>query len=144
MPHIGCQDGPLPDDYAVDRFYRLLAVVQKRKFGWDFNAAENLPAQLESLGFENIQRKVFHVPIGLWPKEKNRMQQAFLFREILIELLEALQSKPFSGHDPDVGLTKPEIDALFDDVRAALCDKRVHAYIPIHFVWAQKPLVPPT
>lgn len=129
----------MPEDYPVRRFYRLVGEVQKRKCGWDLTATDNMPATLEGLGFVNIQRKAHHVPVGLWPKDTNRMQHAFLYREILSELLDAMQAKPFNGHDPDVPLTKLEIDTLFNDVRAALNDKSVHAYIPMHFIWAQKP-----
>ncbi len=143
-PRVGCHDDTMPDDYALARFYRLVEAVFRRKYGWCLFAAEHLPSALERIGFQSVQRKVLHVPIGFWPKEKHRMQHAFLLREIILELIEALQAKPFADLDAEFGLSKEAVQTLVDDVRAALCDKQVHAYIPVHIVWAQKPLHPPS
>lgn len=139
LPRVGCNDGTMPDDYAMVRFYRSMCGIMARKYGWDTFVTERLPVELERIGFVNIQRKVYHVPIGFWPKDKKRMHHAFLYREIITDIMPALRAKPLVGND--VGLTLDEIDSLFVDVRAALCLKRVHAYMPFHFVWAQKPLI---
>lgn len=140
LPRVGCNDDTMPDNYVMKRFFSLMTGVLHRKYGWDGFIVEKLPAELERMGFINIQRKVYHIPIGFWPKDKKRMHHAFLNREIMTDLMPALQAKPFVG--TDVGATIPEIEELFAGVRAAICDKRVHAYLPLHFLWAQKPPVP--
>ncbi|CAK7203656.1 hypothetical protein SEUCBS139899_006394 [Sporothrix eucalyptigena] len=146
-PRIGCHDDTMPDDYVVGRFYRLVARELQRQHGWDLYAAEHLPAQLEQIGFVNIQRKVCHVPIGYWPKDPHRMQHAFLFEETLAEFIAAMLAKPLNTRVHDIAsletgeiLTAQDIDALCAEVQAALCARNVHAYIPFHFVWAQKPI----
>lgn len=128
----------MPDDYVMAKFYRTCGEVLKQKHGWDVLIAGRLPAELERLGFVNIQRKICHIPIGFWAKDRHRMHTAFLFREVLTELLPALQAKPIE--EGDMGLTAEQIESLFRDVRAALCSKDVHAYVPFHFIWAQKPM----
>lgn len=153
-PRIGCHDDTLgvdPENYVVTRFYRLAARVLRGQYGWDLFAAEHLPRQLEELGFVNVKRRVCHVPIGYWPKDPRRMQHAFLFEETLTEFMAAMQAKPLSGgidvvfDDVDgksgerIVMSADEVDALCDEVRAALRVKHVHAYIPFHFIWAQKP-----
>ncbi|EFX03665.1 methyltransferase type 12 [Grosmannia clavigera kw1407] len=137
LPRVGCNDSTMPDDYAMQRYYHTVCDIMARKYGWDAFVAERLPVELERIGFVNIQRKVYHVPIGFWPKDKKRMHHAFLYREVVNDTMPALRAKPLVGND--VGLTPDEIDSLFADTRAALCLKRVHAYVPFHFVWAQKP-----
>lgn len=151
-PRIGCHDDTLPDpdSHVVARFYRLAARVLRHQYGWDLFAAEHLPRQLEQLGFVHIQRRICHVPIGFWPKDPRRMQHAFLLEETLNEFMAAMQVKPLGGGvdmevEEDDGtteritMTADEVDALCDEVRAALRAKHVHAYIPFHFIWAQKP-----
>ncbi|ERS98940.1 hypothetical protein HMPREF1624_04133 [Sporothrix schenckii ATCC 58251] len=143
------------DDYVVARFYRLAARVLRRRYGWDLFAAGHLPRQLQDIGFVRVQRRVCHVPIGYWPKDPRRMQQAFLLEETLTEFMAAMQAKPFSGgidlaadEGEDGGarvvMSADEVDALCHEVRAALRAKHVHAYIPFHFIWAQKPEQPPS
>ncbi|CAK7227945.1 hypothetical protein SCUCBS95973_006716 [Sporothrix curviconia] len=147
-PRIGCHDDTMPDDYVVARFYKLAGRELQRQHGWDLYAAEHLPGQLEKIGFVNIQRKVCHVPIGYWPKDRQRMQHAFLFEEALTEFMAAMQAKPLNTNvhniasldDDGTFMTAHDIDSLCADVRAALCARNVHAFIQFHFVWAQKPL----
>ncbi|CAK7238586.1 MAG: hypothetical protein STHCBS139747_000002 [Sporothrix thermara] len=165
LPRPACHDDTMPADYAVGRFYRLVAREMRRQQGWDLYAVEHLPEQLAELGFVNIHRKVCHVPIGYWPKEPHRMQHAFLFAEALTELMAAMQAKPLNADvhdiawpddDDDKGdgdgdgdggatgktrklMTSQDIEALCAEVRAALCARNVHAFVPFHFVWAQKP-----
>ena len=41
----------------------------------------------------------------------------------------------------EAGYEKDEIQDVVRDVTAAASNRRIHAYLPIHFVWAQKPPV---
>lgn len=129
----------MPADYAPKVFYEKLHDVFREKYGFDSFICERLPGELARLGFVNVQKKVCHIPIGLWAKEKKRMHQAFLLQEVLGEFLPVMEAKPF--REEDQGETDREaIHQLFGEVRQALQSKKIHAYLPFHFIYAQKPL----
>lgn len=57
----------MSEDYAVARFYSLLADAFKG-FGGDLHVVQKAKSLMEEAGFINVQEKVLKVPIGVWPK----------------------------------------------------------------------------
>lgn len=108
-----------------------------RQYGMDITYIEKVPSKLEQTGFINIQRKIFHLPIGDWPKETHLRTIGVYMREIIDDMLSAMAAKPFT----DAGLDKAEISELLHNVRGVLRNKKFHPYLPAHIVWAQKPSV---
>jgi hypothetical protein len=131
----GCDDGTLCPDSPLIKFFNLLRQVFVDVYGFDINIAEKLPAKLEQVGFVNIEQKVYHLPIGDWPKDKHLRTVGVYCREVVEELLSAAAAKPFS----DAGIEKSEANELLQESRAVLFNKRVHAYLPAYIIWAQKP-----
>ncbi|KAL1847841.1 hypothetical protein VTK73DRAFT_10251 [Phialemonium thermophilum] len=134
-PVVKCDDGTVPPDYPLTRFYEQMRTVFEEHYGFDPDFVERAPSQLEELGFVNVQLRVFHVPIGEWPKDKHLRTLGAYLREILAETLPAMAAKPFH----ESGIDDADAKELLQDVRDALRERRFHAYLPIHFVWAQKP-----
>jgi SAM-dependent methyltransferase len=62
-----CDDGSLPADSALRRFFDLCAESVK-EYGMSFRVANNLAGPLAALGFQNVRCQVFKTPIGVWPK----------------------------------------------------------------------------
>jgi len=135
---ISCDDGTVSPDNALVRFYNIMNQAFLRQYGMDLCYIEKVPSQLEQTGFVNIQRKIYHLPIGDWPKDKHLRTIGVYMREIIDEMLAAMAAKPFT----EAGLDKAEVTELLQGVRSVLRNKRFHAYLPIHIIWAQKP--PPT
>lgn len=137
---IGCDDGTLAPDNPLLKFYVVFRSVFQQLYGFDLTYVEKLPQQLEQTGFVNIQRKVYHLPIGDWPKDKHLRTIGVYLREVVDEMLSAVAAKPFV----EAGMETAEIHDLLSAVRKVLANKRVHAYIGAHVVWAQKPSTSPT
>jgi hypothetical protein len=105
------------------------------RYGFDIRILETLPGLLEDLGFVNVQRKVFHMPLGEWARDAHLRLLGGYFREIVMDFVGAMAVRPLV----EAGLDKEEIADLVLEANAAVANRRVHAYMPIHFVWAQKP-----
>jgi hypothetical protein len=137
LPRAHCNDGTMPPDYAVSRFFEAMVGAAREKMGWNLFALETIPVELERIGFTNIQHKVYHVPLGVWPKDPKRRQHAALYRETVLELVDPLLSKLLVDGAP--GITRTELEDLIPEVKRALSARDVHAYVHLHFLWAQKP-----
>lgn len=76
------------------------------------------------------------MPLGEWPRNQHLRVLGGCFREVVLDFVAAVAAKPFM----EAGYDREEIDELVNDTKAAVNNRRIHAYVPIHFVWAQKPL----
>ncbi|KAK4165252.1 S-adenosyl-L-methionine-dependent methyltransferase [Cladorrhinum sp. PSN259] len=134
-PWAYSDDDSLPADYAPNRFYSLTEKVLKDHYGFDIKILDNLVERLTRLGFVNAERKVYHMPLGEWPRNRHLRVLGGCLREVFFDLLAAMAAKPFI----EAGYEREEIEELVNETKAALNNRRFHAYVPIHFVWAQKP-----
>ena len=134
-PYVFSDDGTLPPDHPVERFFRLLARVFSERYGFNICHVDSLPEILAAKGFINVQRKVYKLPIGGWPKDKQLNMLGQCFRVILCDFVTAAAAKPFSqaGFDPS------ETEALFREIQSMSDNRRIHAYMQVHFIMAQKP-----
>lgn len=135
-PEPGSEDGTMPPDYPLSKFYTLCLRVFKELYKFELDIARKLPESLEHQGFTNVQQKVFRVPIGDWPRDQRMRTIGGCFREILMNFAAAMAARPFV----EFGMEKTEINELLISVRDALNNRKVHAYLPMHYVWGQKPL----
>jgi len=117
------------------KFYDIMRQVFLQQYGMDVCYIEKVPSQLEQTGFVNIQRKIFHLPLGDWPRDRHLRTVGVYMRMIIDDMLGAMAAKPFT----EAGMDKAEVNELLHGVRAVLQNKRMHAYLPAHIVWAQKP-----
>ncbi|KAL2120411.1 hypothetical protein VTJ04DRAFT_4438 [Mycothermus thermophilus] len=137
LPRTASDDDTIPAHYAIRRFYSMIEPVVRERYGADLYLMDRMPQLLESTGFTNVQRRVFHIPLGEWPRDRHLRLIGALFRETVKEFVDAMAAKPLV----EAGYERDEIDELLKDVAEDLGNRRIHAYVPIHFVWAQKPLV---
>ncbi|KAK4454383.1 S-adenosyl-L-methionine-dependent methyltransferase [Podospora aff. communis PSN243] len=133
-PEPGSEDNSMPADYAVRKFYALCVRVFRNVYNFELDFVKKLPESLQSQGFANVQHKVFHVPIGDWPKDQRMRTIGGYLREVLMNFASAMAARPFV----EFGMEKAEIDELVSSLRDSLSDRSIHAYLPIHYVWGQK------
>lgn len=132
--HPYCDDGTMPDDYPVSKFYALLTEAFK-KFGGDIHIVERLADMMRETGFVNVQEVILKVPIGTWAKNKTLRLIGMYWRMAVTDLLPAMGGKPFLS----LGMSPEEIEVFLVGVRKALADTKVHSYVNFHFVYGQKP-----
>src|SRR5512142_970394 len=126
-PRAYCDDNTMPADYCINRFLDAVTGALREKQEWDPMLVDHLEADLRGLGFVNVQRKVYRVPIGLWPRDAKHRDHAALFLEVLIGVLDTLLLKPLADGAP--GMTREQVVELFQEVRRALGSRKVHSYI---------------
>ncbi|KAK3318288.1 S-adenosyl-L-methionine-dependent methyltransferase [Apodospora peruviana] len=135
LPRVGCDDGTVQPDHALTKFYDMCRDTLGEKYGFQVRFIETLPDDLEAMGFVNVTRRIFHLPVGDWPKDPHPRMIGGYFREIVMDLVVALCAKPFV----EAGIEQAELDDLVNKMKTTLWNRRIHAYVPVHFVWAQKP-----
>ena len=113
----------------------MLGIALLERYEFNIYVMDNLPSLLEELGFVNVQRKVFHMPLGEWARDAHLRLLGGYYREVMVDFVGAMASRPLV----EAGYDKEEIAELVKDINVELSNRRIHAYTPIHFVWAQKP-----
>lgn len=125
----------MPDDYKLDEFMQTL---QKGYGAFDINlmAPENFESLLQSTGFANIVAKVWKVPIGTWPTDRNLKKTGLYNLHLIHKALQNLSLAPFTR---GFGWSAAEVEIFLVDVRKALANSSIHAYYTFHSYYGQKP-----
>jgi hypothetical protein len=131
-----CDDGTMPKDYLVQKWLEHVA-TGLAALGPDLLAAEKNAQYLRDAGFVNVEERVFKVPIGTWPRNKKLKMVGLYGRMMIYDGLEGNSLGPFTR---GLGWTPDEVQVFLVDVRRALLDNSVHAYLPFHCIFGQKPL----
>lgn len=134
--NIECDDGTVKADHPMLTFMSLLRHHFAPAHHWNLDLPQNLPPILQRIGFTNISIRRHKVPLGAWAREqKQRELGLFMSQHVLWQFVKAILIKW-----PDMGLpSKSEADLLQADVRRALDNPQIHAFMPWISVWAQKP-----
>ncbi|KAI6382460.1 hypothetical protein MCOR25_000752 [Pyricularia grisea] len=136
-PKVSCDDGSMPDDFPLIELYDLIERLLAQHSGFQIFIAEHLPDELERLGYVNIQRRVFNIPVGTWAMSRRLSRAGYLFRVVVAELVPVLAAKA-----EQIGIPSEEVEGLSCRVLESMHAEQptnVHAYVPFHFIWAQKP-----
>ncbi len=122
-------------DYSLTKFYNKCSEVLQKQYGFELDFVKHLPNDLARLGSINVPVQVIPMPIGTWPRNPKLSTIGSHFGELFMNFAMAMAARPFVEY----GMDDMEIGEMLNSVRNGLNDKRVHAYLPLHFVWAQKP-----
>ncbi|KAF2087635.1 S-adenosyl-L-methionine-dependent methyltransferase [Saccharata proteae CBS 121410] len=104
--------------------------------GVQFRTASTLAGHMRAAGFVNVTERVFYVPIGVWPKNRQLREVGLYWRAVLMEGLEAIALGPLTR---GLGWRKEEIAVFLANVRKAYLDPNTHAWMPFYIVYGQKP-----
>ena len=106
--------------------------------GVDFPAAAGgkLATKMHAAGFINVTERIFHVPLGTWPKNQVLKTVGLYWRTILNDGVQAIALGPMSR---GMGWSREQIEVFLVSVRRAYCDNTALLYMPMHIVYGQKP-----
>lgn len=135
LPKASSDDGTVPPNYPLNKFYSTLGDILQEQYQFDLWIVQQLPELLQRLGYVNVQKKVFHMPVGEWARDKHLRLLGGYFREVLRDFVGAMAARPLV----EAGFEKDEIEEQVNNITSTMSNRRFHAYMPIHFVWAQKP-----
>lgn len=125
----------MPPDHAVAQYWGLV-IDALANLGVNFNATLLLEGMMREAGFVNVSTRTFHVPIGLWPKNKVLKMVGLYWRTILIDGLLPIALGPLTR---GLGWSKEQVEVWLIEVRKAYMEGWVHSHMPLHIICGQKP-----
>ncbi|KHN94258.1 Methyltransferase type 11 [Metarhizium album ARSEF 1941] len=137
-PRSAGPDGTVPADHPVARFWTLVTEgLAALGVNLDISSGGVLAGKMQEAGFTNVTERVFHVPIGTWPKNKVLKTVGLYWRTILLDGLQAIALGPLTR---GLHWTRDEVELFLMDVRRAYHDNSALMYMPLHIIYAQKPM----
>jgi len=122
-------------DHPVAQYWGLV-IEALANLGVNFNATLLLEGIMREAGFVNVSTRIFHVPIGLWPKNKVLKLVGLYWRTILIDGLQPIALGPLTR---GLKWTKEQVEVWLIEVRKAYMEGWVHSHMPLHIICGQKP-----
>jgi len=130
-----CHDDSMPPDHAVAQYWDLIT-EGLGALGVNLNATLLLADLMREAGFVNVQTRIFHVPIGLWPKNMILKMVGLYWRTILVDGLSPIALGPYTR---GLNWGKEQVDSWLVEVRKAYMEGWVHSHMPLHIIYGQKP-----
>ncbi|KAK1754005.1 Phosphoethanolamine N-methyltransferase [Echria macrotheca] len=136
-----CDDDTLTPEtpYAVRDYIKYMEAGM-RAYGAELHAVRSLAAELREAGFEDVRSTTHKAPIGLWPLDRRLRICGALLQTAFLDGLRGLSRRPLTA----LGWTQLQIEMFLVDVRKALSNQTIHAYLPFHDVYARKPMSCPS
>lgn len=136
-PRSANVDGSVPPEHPVAKFWTLITEgLDALGVDLEISAGGNLPRKMEEAGFTNVTERVFHVPIGTWPKNKVLKTVGLYWRTILLDGLQAIALGPLTR---GLRWNREQVEMFLMEVRRAYHDNTALMYMPLYIVYGQKP-----
>ncbi|KAI8935072.1 hypothetical protein NX059_007667 [Plenodomus lindquistii] len=128
-------DGSVTPDSIMSQWGKI-SLELGEKFGKSLNTANEAKAGLEAAGFINVVEHRWKLPIGGWPADK-RVKELGQWNRINWE--QGIEGWCMYLLTTQLGWSVPEVQVYLAKMRAALKDRRIHAYQEVACVYGQKP-----
>ncbi|TKA22627.1 hypothetical protein B0A50_07636 [Salinomyces thailandicus] len=106
------------------------------KMGMRLDAILAVPDVLKAKGFVNIGKAATKWPLGPWAQGKKEKKLGELLER---DLLSALEGASMRLYTKVLGWSEEAVRKHVGEVQEDIQRRKAHAYIPIDFLWAQKP-----
>lgn len=120
-------DNSLPENSQIMELYNLLADIGG-KIGIDLAVAQKFKSKMEAAGFEEVQERVFDLPLGDWG-EGRRMKEIGLFQRY--QMTEGLHGIAFGLLTRVAGWSPQRVEAFLAGVRREMKDRSVHSFYKV-------------
>ncbi len=117
------------NDYIMEGNERLGVNMVATDSSWD--------RWLQEEGFDNIKHEKFRWPLGAVSNDPEATELSVKARQNLLDGLEAFSTITFMK---GLGWSKSKLDAYLPKIRGAIENLTGETYIPIHAIYAQKPM----
>lgn len=127
----------MPLEHPVAQYWALIHQGLNR-LNIDFQGAAGgkMATMMRDAGFENVHERVFHVPIGTWPKHPDLKVVGEYWRHVLLSGAQAIALGPLTR---GCGWTREEVELFLVDLRRAYYDNNSLMYMPLYVTYGQKP-----
>jgi hypothetical protein len=134
IPH--CDDDTMTPSYQLRQYYTTVT-SGLQNLGVHLDASRSEMLNLSSYGFINDHHEILKIPIGTWPKNKT-WKTVGLYAKVGIS--DGLQAMAYGPLCRGMGWSKEQVEVMLVGVRRCLDEGGVHAYLPFHVVYGQRPL----
>ncbi|KAJ0299984.1 hypothetical protein COL516b_008722 [Colletotrichum fioriniae] len=131
-------DGTLQETSAVIKSVRMLEQAANI-FGRPYHTAQALQETLTRVGFEDVTVQRFKWPTNPWPRDARHKELGIWTHENLVAGWEGFCMAPFTRA---LNWSREEVLVLMMQVRKEFSDRSIHAYFPVHSIYARKPAKP--
>lgn len=130
-----CHDNSMPGDHPVAQYWAYIH-QGLAALNVDFSAVLGLEDKMREAGFVNVSVRIFHIPIGVWPKNKVLKTVGLYWREILLMGVEPIALGPFTR---GLKWSREEVEVYLVHIRNAYMDSWSHSHMPLYIICGQKP-----
>ncbi|KAH7152756.1 S-adenosyl-L-methionine-dependent methyltransferase [Dactylonectria macrodidyma] len=130
-------DGSLAPDSALLQCAQLLQQASE-KFGRAYQDIPSLVNIMKEIGFVDVVIETFKWPNNPWPKDKRLTELGAWVFENFSGGLEGITLAPLTRAH---GWSPHTVRIFLVDVRKALGDKNIHAYMPIYSIYGRRPKI---
>lgn len=136
-PKSASPEGEVPPEHPVAKFWTLVTEgLAALGVDLDISSGGTLSRKMQDAGFTSVTERVFHVPIGTWPKNKVLKTVGLYWRTILLDGLQAIALGPLTR---GLHWNRDQVEVFLMEVRRAYYDNSALMYMPLHIIYAQKP-----
>jgi len=128
-------DGTLKPDSALSKWYNLLNEAC-RKLGQDPTNPRRYGEWMKEAGFVNVQEKIVKWPLSPWPKDK---RSKTLGQWNMWNALQGMEGFCMALLTRVLNWSVEEVQLFLVEVRKDIKNPMIHAYMPVYFVYGQKP-----
>ncbi|KAJ5216010.1 uncharacterized protein N7498_002417 [Penicillium cinerascens] len=143
-PKPKCDDDTMPPEnpdgfskFALHDWFDLnMRSSQELEPSRQFRIAPRIERWMKEVGFVDVEQRLFKVPMNGWPTDEHLKTIGTWNERNLLDALSGWSYKPFLA----LGWSKAEIEVFLVDVRKAIQNQTIHAYMDFYVVMGRKPL----
>ena len=134
-----CDDSSMPEDWAFKKWEEGLHFAAEEKLDppRSIRVGGRLKGWLQEAGYVDLQQMVYKVPLSGWPRDATLKWVGRHYRDNWVEGLAGFSYKLY-GLD-GLNWSRDEVEVRLAEVRKALMDSSVHAYLHYWVVYGRKP-----
>ncbi|KAI0602629.1 S-adenosyl-L-methionine-dependent methyltransferase [Biscogniauxia sp. FL1348] len=130
-------NGDLPAEHPVAQYWSYIREgLSSLGVNFEFASEGHIAEVMRQCGYVNVTEKVFHIPIGTWPRNKKLKSVGLYWKTILLDGVQAIALGPMTR---GLRWRREQVETFLAAVRKAYHDNSCLMYMPLVCVYGQKP-----
>ncbi|KAI6088454.1 S-adenosyl-L-methionine-dependent methyltransferase [Hypoxylon rubiginosum] len=127
----------LTENHPVAQYWKYVDQgLENLGVNFKFSDEGRIASMMRQCGYVNVTEKVFHIPIGTWPKNKTLKSVGLYWKTILLDGIQAIALGPMTR---GLQWNREQVETFLVDVRRGYHDNSMLLYMPLVCVYGQRP-----
>ncbi|KAI1779354.1 S-adenosyl-L-methionine-dependent methyltransferase [Hypoxylon cercidicola] len=127
----------LSENHPVAQYWKYVDEgLENLGVNFRFSDEGRIASMMRQCGYVNVTERVFHIPIGTWPKNKTLKSVGLYWKTILLDGIQAIALGPMTR---GLHWNREQVETFLVDVRKGYHDNSMLLYMPLVCVYGQKP-----